>query len=584
MSGANHPHVDAEDRSFREDAGAFLVSPDCFSQEERGGPQGCLSYGRFVPFAFLAIILSAGLWLRMSNLTAADFNIDEVLHAFAAQQLVEGNDAVLPSGLSYSRGLLYTKLVALAGAAGRIDEWAVRMPSVIFGSLTILLVFLIGRTFYSDAAGLVAASITAVAPMQVAFSREGRMYAMFQFFYLLFVFVFFLALESAPKMKVRGWIPVRWRNWCTTAGISPLMFIAAAGALVAAKHLHNLAVLAALGPAVYVLTMAGVGICRRGVVRPWKYVALSLICIVSALTYARVTDAWTGYLWLRTYTPEWAANNTGDTYYVRALATSFPVMLPGLLLTAAIAVTRNTKATLYLLISFGVPLVLQSLFFTWKHERYILHIIPLMFILFGAGASWMTALVYHSLRGWAGAKLHPAAARLSAWTLTAFATLFFLSFMPWARDGFAVPRRHAGTVAGVYHHNWRAATQYVSARLDPSEFVIASAPGLARYYGVRAPMYYLANDTTDRHLEAGLKDQDGRPMDYIAGVPMVLHLQALEQILRTYGSGWIVGERFRFQGSRPLPTDIVAFIESHCRSEEVPDARTMMVWHCGGAQ
>jgi hypothetical protein len=150
--------------------------------------------------------------------------------------------------------------------------------------------------------------------------------------------------------------------------------------------------------------------------------------------------------------------------------------------------------------------------------------------------------------------------------------------MPWARDGFLVHQAVTGVVGGVYHHNWRSAVRYVDARVSGADVVIASAPGLAYYYGLRSPLYYLANDTTDMHLENGLRDSEGRSLDYIAGAPMILDLSMLQDLMATHASGWIVAERFRFEGSRPLPPDIRDFVERHCRKEQVPDAPTMVVW------
>ena len=153
--------------------------------------------------AVLAIILLGGLWLRVANLAGADLNIDEVLHVFAGRSLLAGGGPMLPSGRPYRRAML-DHSVALAGMSGGVNEWTARLPSVIFGFLTIVLLFLMGRAWYSDATGLVAAAITALAPMQIAFSREARMYAMFEFCFLLGVFAFYLGFESTAKSNPRG--------------------------------------------------------------------------------------------------------------------------------------------------------------------------------------------------------------------------------------------------------------------------------------------------------------------------------------------------------------------------------------------
>ena len=88
----------------------------------------------------------------------------------------------------------------------------------------------------------------------------------------------------------------------------------------------------------------------------------------------------------------------------------------------------------------------------------------------------------------------------------------------------------------------------------------------------------MANDSTEMHLEEGLRDGEGRPLEYIVGAPMILDVSTLQALVATHPSGWIVSERFRFVGSRPLAPDLREFVERHCRKEEVPGAPTMVVW------
>ncbi len=58
------------------------------------------------------------------------------------------------------------------------SEYDLRLPSVLFGTLTIIYVFLIGRRLYSDREGLIAAGLTAVLWCPIYYSQEARMYAL----------------------------------------------------------------------------------------------------------------------------------------------------------------------------------------------------------------------------------------------------------------------------------------------------------------------------------------------------------------------------------------------------------------------
>jgi 4-amino-4-deoxy-L-arabinose transferase-like glycosyltransferase len=540
---------------------------------------------RYGVLTLVGLILLVGLSLRIANLDGPDLNVDEVLHVFAAENLLAGNGPTLPSGRPYRRAMLYTDVVAIAGRFGGVNEWTARVPSVIFGTLTIGLVFMMGRTWYSDATGLVAAFITALAPMQVAFSREARMYAMFEFCFLLGVFAFYLGFETAPKRTATSRVPDPIRKWCAAAEIWPLMLLLAAAALVLARYLHDLTLIALIGPAAYVVAMALVAFGHSGLrLSRDKYIVSMAVLVVAGLSYGYARRVWEYYSWTFSYTPEWAVLNTGIGYYAQALSNEYGLIFHTLLLASAVALRRNTKATLFLLACFGVPVALQTVFFPWKHQRYILHLIPLMLVLFSAGAVPVVGLAYRSLERWARGTAGRSAARLVAIVLTAGAILFGLWFMPWFRQGLLVHRHTQGTVAGVYHHQWQTAASRVSNLAAPSDVVIASAPALARYYGVSQRLYYLANDSTAMHLEAGARDAEGRPIEYIAGAPMILDVEMLDRVVTGHQSGWIVTERFRFEGTRPLPPDIREYIQDHCQQEELADAPTMVMWRWGGSR
>ena len=215
--------------------------------------------------------------------------------------------------------------------------------------------------------------------------------------------------------------------------------------------------------------------------------------------------------------------------------------------------------------------------FAWKHERYILHVVPLLFIVFGVAASAVTQLVYEALLAWVSRTVTMKWPRLIAAACTGLAVGFMLAFMPWARWGVAVPLRQAGAIAGLQHQDWRAATRFVRQRASSSDVVIATAPGLALYYGQRRPMYYIGIDG-DIQLEVGRRDAEGRPIDYISGATLLLTLPALQDVMSTYPSGWVMSERYRFRGSGWLPPGVREYIEAHAQPEDVPDAPSMVVW------
>lgn len=80
-----------------------------------------------------------------------------------------------------------------------LGDWSLRMPSVLFSTLTVLLLFVfVRRHFHSDALALVSATVAAVEPFFVAYSHMARNYSMTFFLTLLATHLFLLILEKAP--------------------------------------------------------------------------------------------------------------------------------------------------------------------------------------------------------------------------------------------------------------------------------------------------------------------------------------------------------------------------------------------------
>jgi uncharacterized membrane protein len=82
------------------------------------------------------------------------------------------------------------------------SQLAVRIPSIIAGTLLIGALYMAGREFYDRRAGLVAAALGTVAPFMVWYSQEARMYAFFMLFATL-------ALWAQVRAVRRG-RPVDW--------------------------------------------------------------------------------------------------------------------------------------------------------------------------------------------------------------------------------------------------------------------------------------------------------------------------------------------------------------------------------------
>src|SRR5581483_11163331 len=141
--------------------------------------------GLIIPILILLIIVLSGFYVRIDGLANLGLGSDEPIHIYPAKSILETGEPLLPSGIKYSRALPFTYSVALSFKLFGINEISARLPSVIFGTLSIILIFFIGKEFFGTMVGLVSALLLAFIPFEIAWSRTCRMYSMYQFFFLL---------------------------------------------------------------------------------------------------------------------------------------------------------------------------------------------------------------------------------------------------------------------------------------------------------------------------------------------------------------------------------------------------------------
>lgn len=83
------------------------------------------------------------------------------------------------------------------------SEISVRLPSVIFGVITVYITYLIGKKLFDQKTAYVAATLIATAPLHIYYSQEARMYSLATMLTALSVYFFISILQ---KDKLVFWI------------------------------------------------------------------------------------------------------------------------------------------------------------------------------------------------------------------------------------------------------------------------------------------------------------------------------------------------------------------------------------------
>ena len=95
--------------------------------------------------------------------------------------------------------LLLRPWLLLAGES----EFALRFPSLIFGVLTVPLMFVVARRLFGPRAGVLAGLLAAAAPLYVWYAQEARMYTLLTFLGLLASYLLLRALDRPTR---RVWL------------------------------------------------------------------------------------------------------------------------------------------------------------------------------------------------------------------------------------------------------------------------------------------------------------------------------------------------------------------------------------------
>ena len=178
-------------------------------------PTPSLRTARSVPWAGLLVCLlfGIGLWLRISTVS---FGLPDIFHPDESRKLnimrgmiISGNldpDYFRhPSFMLYS-GALVGKGWSLLhqGAIPDIPTLAplARSVSAVFGSLSIIVLFLIGSLLYSNIAGLLAAAALTFSPLHVVCSRYVKEDACMIFFMLLTLYCILRCIyqKASPRL------------------------------------------------------------------------------------------------------------------------------------------------------------------------------------------------------------------------------------------------------------------------------------------------------------------------------------------------------------------------------------------------
>jgi mannosyltransferase len=155
---------------------------------------------KWIPWLLLLAIVLVGSFLRIYLLGALSIWYDEMFSIVVAKNSLSG--VVTAAATSDVHPPLYYFLLHYWILAFGESDVVIRLLSAIFGIFAIPMVYLVGRTIFSEEIGLVAAFVTAVSPLNVYYSQEARMYSLLVLLTLLSMYFFILLMRGTYRITL----------------------------------------------------------------------------------------------------------------------------------------------------------------------------------------------------------------------------------------------------------------------------------------------------------------------------------------------------------------------------------------------
>ena len=533
------------------------------------------------------IIFLLAIFLRFYNLGEQGFWVDELNHVFVAQSLQNDGTFNLPSGEPYSRAKLFAFATVISIKIFGVSEFSLRLPSALFGLLSLILVFYFVRRLFGFPVALVSLLLLTIIPFETGWARTSRFYTIFQFFTLCSWYFFYAGFENVFKTTIikkqefktsvlsviKSW-NLNWKYL--------LLFIVFSLIAISIQIIGGLIFLALLAYftllTMYLLWTGGI----KTAIFSKYFIFLALVFLIITISFLFVPKIKEFVVFSLSYLPAWAQNDVSQDrlLFVKFIMGKklFPI---GALFLIGLwqSVLRLNKRILYTALFFLVPVFMFTFVFSYRAYHYIYNIFPFFVII----AAYGIVNIVDSERNFLLSrvnifnKLKISSKKLQSSLI--FAMFFlFVSFSEFTKDGLAIPFGKGGDSNGaVTLLEWPAAFDFVKNQDDGQSIIIASVP-LASCYYLGKIDFSMNFSGLDMSREQNLVDDGGKNFDFYSGTRFIEDVIALDSLVHSGKAGFIIVDSYRFFLDLIIPENIRAYILTNLTEEFVSPNNTVFVY------
>lgn len=466
----------------------------------------------------LLSLIICGFLFRIYHLGAPSFWLDEAITANAAAALVKHGTPTFPSGFIYMRSILNTFFIALSFIIFDISEFSARLPGVIFGTLTIPLVYIMGARLGNRKIALIAALFITFSVMEIAWSRQARMYQQLQFFYLASIYIFYEFSFNDKAIKIKN-----KRN--LYLALSIFFFI---GAVL--SHQFGYVLILVLLP--YFL-IANFGEIKNR----WKdyfvmryFIGLFLLILFLILFLKSMGSDFPGvisYIYKNIWLQE--AGYFGE--YLKVLTTEFSVFFYLSIFGAVLSLKKNWRSGSLLIMSFIIPFYIISYYVPLPGTRYLYFIFPIILI--------FSSYFFDFVIGLAEKYSENSSAKIRS-ILIALVIISMLLIMAYSPQVFTIlPEEEYYLGINAPQADFKKAYSYIKENMQINDVIIDTWPAVSLFYMGRSD-YWLKVEFfgIDRSIDSILVNNGSN--EVYANALVIKDLDMLKEMVAKHDRGWLV--------------------------------------------
>ncbi|GEM_PF-1680549 len=488
------------------------------------GAEDSLPFRRVVMLITLMIIIGAGISLRFRTcINTPSLSHDEISMAIFAR-------SVLKSGYPFKiigpiRKLLTTYELlpypmALSVAILGFDDTAARMPALILGTMTTLLIAFISFRLWGMLCAVLSAGIYAFSPFSVLWGTNAFHPQQTQFFVLSTAYLFYKAIHSDSDSVRPGYFYaatfcfiLSYLSWEGSG-----MILAGLFACLLSARGGNMSWLKS-GPLWIGLGAAGLTVFAQLIRRN-----------LSNVTYIMVGAGLSGKIFeLAFLSPLY-----NPLFYVQTfLFDGNHLLLTILVLIGLPFIFANTEARYFFIVLF-VMLILLTNFFPEISTRYVYFIQP--FLILPASAVMVRLIDY--IRAISAPDFRGVKTAKFIFCLMFPAAVFLSSNMQCLRL-FRLGNHDLSVSNDIFPFpDYRSPASFIKERLLPDDAVISLMPHTFEYYTGRQSDYYLQENTL-RQIIYDVSESSHGYLDKYVGNQVIRNIEELQEVLNKHRRVWI---------------------------------------------